>query len=430
MENECSAMIESAKSARVVEGAEREGEAMRAEAMDAEAMDAVADKTVAENKVLSELRARLEHEIAAHKATKRELEDVRQQLQSARLELRRAVQAAREPGLLRESVTTPLNEEPCTAAQVYDTALRGSNVSVFTQDRDLRYVSLSKSLFGRDSREIIGRTDADILPSDIAASIVGVKREVLATGQSRDAELRVDSEDGVRWYDLHMEPLRDASGDVVGLTCAAVEITERKEGEAHLRLLLRELTHRSKNLLAVVQAMARQTARHGGTTANFLERFGARLQALSRSHDLLVQESWHGASLEDLVRSQLGPYFDRDTPQVSLAGPDIHLRPEAAQNLGLALHELATNAAKHGALSRTRGRVDIEWRLLPSGEGLEITWTESKGPVVAEPRRRGFGSMVIEHNLARSLDAHVQLSFEPGGLQCRMVIPRSQLAGR
>jgi len=328
-----------------------------------------------------------------------------------------------------ESEQRRLTEELGTAVQRYDTALRGSNVSVFTQDLDLRYTSFSKSLFGRESADMIGRTDNEILPPENAASIVAVKREVLTHGHPKDAEVRVDSDAGVHWYDLHIEPLRDVTGGIVGLTCAAVDITERKEGEAHLRLLMRELTHRSKNLLAVIQAMARQTAKQGGTIASFLERFGARLQALSRSHDLLVQESWYGASLQDLVRSQLGHYLDREQPQVDFAGPDVHLRPEAAQSLGLALHELAANAAKYGALSRPGGRIAIEWRLTPAeqGGGLEIVWRESNGPKVGEPRRRGFGSMVIEHNLARALDAEVELSFRAEGLKCRIAVPAAQL---
>lgn len=201
-----------------------------------------------------------------------------------------------------------------------------------------------------------------------------------------------------------------------------------KQDEAHLRLLMRELTHRSKNLLAVVQAMARQTARQGGSIANFLERFGARLQSLSHAHDLLVHESWHGASLHELVRAQLGHYLDRDDPQISLAGPEIRLRPEAAQSLGLAIHELATNAAKYGALSRARGRVAVEWQLNRDAQGghLEILWRESKGPKVGAPRRRGFGSMVIEHNLTRALDAEVELDFRPEGLHCRIAVPAAQ----
>ena len=112
------------------------------------------------------------------------------------------------------------------------------------------------------------------------------------------------------------------TGGIVGLTCAAVDITDRKESEAHLRDLMRELTHRSKNLLAVIQAMARQTARHAGTIEAFLEQFSARLQALAASHDLLVQESWHGASLTELVRSQLGHYLDGDRARVRATGRD------------------------------------------------------------------------------------------------------------
>lgn len=329
-----------------------------------------------------------------------------------------------------ESEQRRLTEELGTAAQRYDTALRGSNVTVFTQDIDLRYTSMSKALFGRDSADVLGRTDNEILPKSSADSIMAVKRDVLAKGLPKDAELRIDTGAGAHWYDLHIEPLRDVTGGIVGLTCAAVDITERKENEAHLRLLMRELTHRSKNLLAVIQSMARQTARQTGNVGGFLERFGARLQALARSHDLLVQESWYGASLHDTVRSQLGHYLDRDHLQVSLQGPDIQLKPEAAQSLGLALHELATNAAKYGALSKAKGRVAIEWRLNPpkDGGGLEIIWTESKGPKVGEPKRRGFGSLVIEHNLARALEAEVEWSFRPEGLHCRIVVPASQFA--
>jgi two-component sensor histidine kinase len=212
------------------------------------------------------------------------------------------------------------------------------------------------------------------------------------------------------------------------LTCAAVDITERKDGEAHLRLLMRELTHRSKNLLAVIQAMARQTARHAGSTTSFLERFSARLQALAASHDLLVQEGWHGASLHELVRSQLGHYLDRDQPPVTFGGPAILLKPEAAQALGLGLHELATNAAKYGALCNLQGTVDVTWRRLPAneGNGIEILWRERGGPNVTRPLRRGFGSTVIERHVAKSLDSDVELAFNPEGVVCRIVVPLTQ----
>lgn len=314
----------------------------------------------------------------------------------------------------------------------YETALRGSKLTVYTQDRDLRYTSLSNSMLGRSVEDILGRTDVEVLPSDGAAAMIAVKRQVLDNGEAKRVEIPVEEAAGVRWHDLHIEPLRNEAGEVIGLTCASLDVTERKEGEAHLRLLLRELTHRSKNLLAVIQAMARQTARHTGSVEGFLTQFGARLQALAASHDLLVRESWHGASLSELVRSQLSGYLDGSS-QVSMEGPAIAIKPEAAQNLGLALHELAVNAGKFGALSVPGGRVSITWTRSenPEGGSVEFDWREQLGPKVKIRRKKGFGSMVIERNLARALDAQVDLEFDPNGLHCHIVIPASQiLAGR
>jgi two-component sensor histidine kinase len=256
-----------------------------------------------------------------------------------------------------------------------------------------------------------------------------LKREALKTGQSAHTEIALEDAPGARWHDLHVEPMRNEAGDIVGLTCASIDMTERKEGEAHLRLLLRELTHRSKNLLAVIQAMARQTARHAGSIDGFLRQFSARLQALAASHDLLVRESWYGASLSELIRSQLAGYIDHEAGQVAIEGPEVALKPEAAQNLGLALHELAINAATFGALSVPVGRVAITWgqRETAGGNAIELDWREQHGPKVKVRRKKGFGSMVIERNLVRALDAEVSLEFDPDGLHCHILIPPSQL---
>jgi len=351
----------------------------------------------------------LRAEIAAHAATKRELEAVRRDAQVRMFERTRERDAARAR---------------------FETALHGTRIYVFSQDRDLRYTFVSKPLFGLTAQDMLGHTDDSVIPAANRAAILAAKRDVLTNGQPRDAEYRIESNGHVRWYDFHLEALRDAEGVIIGLTGAAVDITERKESEAHLRLLMRELTHRSKNLLAVIQAMARQTAKHTGNVQRFLARFGERLQALSRSHDLLVQDGWHGASLDDLVRSQLGHYLDRKNSQVSVeGGGEVQLKPEAAQSLGLALHELATNAAKYGALSRVRGRVHVTWKRLPPEQGgaIELRWIESKGPKVPAPKRRGFGSMVIEHNLMRAIEAKVDLAFDPEGLKCRIVVPASHV---
>ena len=323
-----------------------------------------------------------------------------------------------------------LTEELATAAQRYEFALRGSHVAVFTQDTDLRYTSVSKPLFGLETKAIQGATDRDILPAKSAEEMIALKHMLLAKGEPGNAELRIEGASGPLWYDFHIEPMRDVSGSTIGLTGAAVDITERKQGEAHLRLLLRELTHRSKNLLAVIQAMARQTAKHGGTVQAFVERFGERVQALARSHDLLVAESWRSASLHDLVRSQLAYYIDREPDHILIEGPEVKLRPEAAQSLGLALHELAINAVRHGAMSKSGGRVNISWRSHAENDGFELLWRESGGPKVTAPKRRGFGSMAIEHNLVRALDADVSLDFASDGVTCRILVPRTQLAAK
>jgi two-component sensor histidine kinase len=337
----------------------------------------------------------------------------------------------RENQRLQDQVNAQSREISLLSARFarYETALRGSQVTVYTQDRDLRYTSISNPMLGRSVEDILGCTDEDILPPESRATMVAAKREVLASGQAKRLEIAIEGLSDLRWYDLHIEPLRNDGGDIVGLTCASVDVTERKEGEAHLRLLMRELTHRSKNLLAVIQAMARQTARHAGSTEAFLDRFGARLQALASSHDLLVRESWYGASLDELVRSQLQAYVDGADGQVTIEGPAVALKPEAAQNLGLALHELAVNAAKYGALSVPNGRIAITWdrRDGETGSAIAFDWREEEGPKVKPRRKKGFGSMVVESNLARALDAEVTMDFEPDGLRCHIVIPASQL---
>ena len=311
----------------------------------------------------------------------------------------------------------------------YESALHGSAIAVYTHDGDLRYTSLNHALFGRAIEEILGRTDGELLPGKIGEPLIALKRAVLASGEAKRTEIAVEEAGAARWHDLHIQPLRDDKGAVIGLACAAVDVTERKEGEAHLRLLLRELTHRSKNLLAVIQAMSRQTGRHADSIEVFLDRFSARLQALAVSHDLLVRESWYGASLVELVRSHLAAFVDRVETRITLAGPAVALKPEAAQNLGLAVHELAVNAVKFGALSVPEGRIAVRWEYCDQegGRMLALEWIESGGPAVKPREKHGFGSMVIERNLSRALEAKINLDFHPAGLRCLMVIPAGQM---
>jgi two-component sensor histidine kinase len=328
-----------------------------------------------------------------------------------------------------ESEQRRLSEELKTTVQRYQLALRESDVTVFTQDRDLRYTSISNPMAGRGVEDIIGRTDGDILVDPGRDAVIALKQQALAVGSPQNGEVRMQL-DGVapQWIDFHIEPLRDVTGAIVGLTGTAFDVTKRKEDDAHLRLLLRELTHRSKNLLAVIQAMARQTARHTNSMQGFVEQFEARLQALATSHDVLVEDGWHGASLAELAALQLRPFVDFLDRQVSIKGPAVQLKPEAAQALGLALHELANNAKRFGALSVPHGQVSVTWSGLPQGDGhIALKWIERGGPAVATPVARRFGSMMIERNLARAVGGKVRLAFPSDGVQCDILIPPEQL---
>ena len=205
---------------------------------------------------------------------------------------------------------------------------------------------------------------------------------------------------------------------------------ERSATEQQLRLLLRELTHRSKNLLTVIQAIARQTARQTATVDEFLDRFGARLHGIGVSHDLLVADDWQGASLRMLVEQQLEAYADASSEQVSIDGEDVVLKPEAVQNLGMALHELTANAETYGALSRPEGSVHVSWLVCDDENTLKLSWQETGGPEVKKPSRSGFGRAVIENIVSQALSGQATLIFAPKGVRCDIVIPDSHISSR
>jgi two-component sensor histidine kinase len=196
---------------------------------------------------------------------------------------------------------------------------------------------------------------------------------------------------------------------------------ERDEREAHVRLIMRELSHRSKNLLAIVLAIARQTSRHTTSFSDFESRFNSRIQALADAHDLLVEQQWSGALIDDLVRAQLAAF---GMEKVICHGPRVLLKAEAVQNVALALHELATNASKYGALSTPAGNVNIDWALETASTGernLRLTWRESGGPPVTAPAQKGFGCFVLERVTVNAL-GHGGLEFNPDGVLWTCVI--------
>jgi PAS domain S-box-containing protein len=197
------------------------------------------------------------------------------------------------------------------------------------------------------------------------------------------------------------------------------DITERKEREEREHLLLREINHRAKNLLSVVDVIAHQTA--AKNPEDFIERFSERIQALSANQDLLVRNEWNGVEIKDLVCAQLAHFADLIGPRIVVQGPTLRLNPASAQAIGLALHELATNAGKYGALSTDAGRVDVRWRT--DGDTLTMSWTEREGPPVSAPKRRGFGTIVIEAMAEYSVDGAVALHYARSGVTWRLTCP-------
>ena len=246
----------------------------------------------------------------------------------------------------------------------------------------------------------------------------------LKAGTALEIELPLRGKDGqYRPFLTRAIPLCDADSTVYRWIGTHIDISEQKRREEHIRFVIDELSHRTKNLLAVVMAVANQTARHADDVAQYRARFAERLTALAHCHDLLVRDSWQGASFSDLVSAQLKPFRESKGGRISATGPPIILKPDAVQNLGLALHELATNALKYGALSIPHGKVSIQWHLNETADRVCMHWRERDGPPVVLPHRRGFGYVVIEQIVPRALNGNSTLDFSATGVNWTFEFP-------
>ena len=245
------------------------------------------------------------------------------------------------------------------------------------------------------------------------------QRQALTHGGSFSGEFRVQrTGDSIAWIEFKGEVIVDELGKPARLLGTYVDISSRKQAEGHLRLVMREMSHRAKNLLTIISAIATQTARHNTSTKDFLEAFSQRIQGLGASHDLLVKSDWTGAVLQELVQSQLAPFGGVDGKRISVSGPPVFLKTEIMQSLGLALHELATNATKYGALSVPDGAIAIVWSIADENQEkrFHMSWREQNGPRVKPLSRKGFGHVIIESSLARVVNGEVKLEFAKTGI--------------
>ncbi|HEU0070819.1 MAG TPA: HWE histidine kinase domain-containing protein [Alphaproteobacteria bacterium] len=246
----------------------------------------------------------------------------------------------------------------------------------------------------------------------------------------RNAEAMLERPDGTRIpFSAYPTLLRDKNGAVIGAVNMMVDISERKRSDIEQKTLMDELNHRVKNTLATVQSVAAQTFRKAQVPREIRDLFEKRIFALSKAHNQLSSTRWASADLRSLALEVLEPYNDAEDDEIKsrifVEGPSIDLAPHAALTIAMALNELATNAAKYGALSAPSGRVELRWSVQGQGEGADLVldWLESGGPPVVPPKDSGFGTRFVERGLAQQLKGKVEMRFDPSGVSCHAVIP-------
>jgi PAS domain S-box-containing protein len=281
------------------------------------------------------------------------------------------------------------------------------------------------SLTGYTAEEAIGQSPRFLQSSETDHAVLDrLKSDLLTTGRF-DGEAVNYRKDGTSYtVNWHITAVRDRDGQPTHWIAVQRDVTDRKRAEEHSRLLLAELQYRVRNILALVRFIARRSAEMSRTTEDYLMHFDGRIDAIARAQALVTRDPAKGVNLELLVSEELLAYRAQEGEQVEISGPNITLQPRAAETLGLAIHELATNALKYGALSRADGRITVNWQIIPDGAGhmLRFEWREAGGPVLNAPHR-GFGTELLEKALARALGARTELSFTDGRAACTIEVP-------
>ena len=266
-------------------------------------------------------------------------------------------------------------------------------------------------------------SDGTPLPHNECPMAVALKEDRAVRGMEAIAE----RPDGVRVpFIPYPTPLHDENGTLVGAVNMLVDITERKRAEEQQALMVRELHHRVKNTLATVQAIMGSTARSSDTIEGFKSALIGRIGALAKTHMLLTDDGLTALPLEDLLRNELDAFDDGTDGRVYLSGPEVACPAKLAVSLGMAIHELTTNAAKYGALSVYGGKVHVTWSVTIEAEQhrtLNIEWLESGGPKVQKPKREGFGSRLLEIVLPGQIRAKTGIEYRPGGVRVRLSVP-------
>ncbi len=318
-----------------------------------------------------------------------------------------------------------LNQEHARLAAIVN-ASKDAIFGISLPDRITSWNPAAEALFGLPAAQVVGKRLDTLLPAEASQQT----RDFFASAEreSRLGEfymtwVRPDGESMP--LEMNWAPVRDEHGNVIAGEIFARDMRERAKAERGATLMMRELDHRVKNTLATVQAIAQQTLRGSASVEDLQDAFMARLMSLSKTHNLLAREGWSGTDLRKLVEGELQPYQRGDAARIEIRGGPVMLSPKASLALSMALHELATNAAKYGALSVQDGVVAVDWEVgMVNGEPhLQLRWRERGGPPVGQPVRFGFGHRLITEGLAYELDGTVTLEFAATGVVCEMDVP-------
>lgn len=309
-------------------------------------------------------------------------------------------------------------------ARSLELAILHVGIAVYFQDAELRVVWSQNVPAAWAGSCVPGARDVDFLPPAEAERLTQVKRRVLTTGQHETCEIAVQDHKETHWFDVWIDAVAPSSQGTGGVLTTAVETTEYKHREQTLKSLLREVSHRSKNLLAIIQSIATQTGRYSGSIDIFLARFRGRLQSLAVSQDLVTLSNWRGADLKELIANQVGRYAADPRASIRFDGINPYLNPNAALHLGLALHELAVNSMSYGALSQPGGFVSITARHETGDDGdktLTLGWSEATRP--GESIKKRFGSVALERVVPASLKGTAALDIGDDRLDYTLIVP-------
>lgn len=322
-------------------------------------------------------------------------------------------------------------EQDAARWRIYEALLQATPDLLYVFDTQHRFIYANDALltmWGMRWEDAAGKTCLELGYEPWHAAMHDEEiDQVVATGQPIRGEVPFPHQTkGTRIYEYIFTPVFGPQGNVEAIAGSTRDVTERKEHEQHLELLINELNHRVKNSLVMVQSLARQSFSNATSLEDAHEKIDSRLLALSTAHDTLTRENWQSVDILELARDVSALCEPDASGRFVLEGPSCRVDPRRALALSMALHELCTNAVKYGALSAPQGRVRIAWERSVDADGrdvLELVWQESGGPPVSPPARKGFGSRLLERGLKRDLDGDVELAFDPAGVAFRVSMP-------